>query len=99
MTFIGMLLTGIATVQPMPVLSSWTAAATTIAAALGAHLAGRQYRRLAITFGNTALRLEEVITTAGTVARSPEGQAQFVDQVEGILAAQNGSWPESLRAQ
>ena len=98
-TFIGMLLTGIATVQPMPVLSSWTAAATTIAAALGAHLAGRQYRRLAITFGNTALRLEEVITTAGTVARSPEGQARFVDQVEGILAAQNGSWPESLRAQ
>ena len=98
-TFIGVVLTGIATVQPTTVLSSWTAAATTIAAALGAHLAGRQYRRLAITFNNTALLLDDVIATAGTAARSLSGQTRFIDQVEGILAAQNGSWPEALRAQ
>ena len=98
-TFIGVALTSIATVQPTPMLSAWTAAATTIAAALGAHLAGRQYRRLAITFDTTALLLDDVIATAGTAAQSPDGQTRFIDQVEGILAAQNGSWPETLRAQ
>lgn len=103
-TLIGAVLTGIAAVQPTLAppaltLSSWTAAATTIAAALGAHLAARQYRRLAITFGNTALRLDDAIAAAGTASRSPEGQARFIDQVEGILAAQNGGWPETLRAQ
>lgn len=98
-TVIGMLLTAVATIQPTWLLAPWTAAATTIAATVGAYLGARQFHRLAVTFGNTAFRLNDLIATAGTAARSPDGQARFIDQVEGILAAQNGDWPATLRGQ
>lgn len=98
-TLTGAILTSIAAAHPTLALSSWMAAATTIAAALGAHLAASQYRQLATRFRHTALLLDDVIATEKTAALSPGGQARFVDQIEGILAAQNGNWPRTVRAQ
>jgi hypothetical protein len=98
-TAVGAVLTAVAAAQPSLPLSSWTAAATTVAAALGAYLAARQFRRLAVTFADTALQLDDVIATAGAAAQSPQAQARFVDQTEAILAAQTGTWPQLMASQ
>jgi hypothetical protein len=91
-TSIGVILSAIAGFVPSWRLSTWTAAATTIAAALGAHLAATQHQRIATTYAATADQLERLIADIDPNAATPEQQAQFVAAVERILVAQNGGW-------
>ena len=77
-------------------LSTWTAAATTIAAALGAHLAATQHQRIAATYAATADQLERLIADIDPDTATPEQQAQFVADVERVLVAQNEGWTDLI---
>ena len=94
-TGVGVVLSAIAAFVPSWHLSAWTAAATTIAAAVGAHLAATQHQRIAAGYAATADQLERLIVGIPATA-TPEQQAQFVADVERILAAQNGAWTDLL---
>jgi SMODS and SLOG-associating 2TM effector domain 1/Protein of unknown function (DUF4231) len=91
-TGIGVILSAVAGFLPSWRLSTWTAAATTIAAALGAHLAATQHQRIAATYAGTADQLERLIADIDPDTTSPEQQAQFVADVERILVAQQEGW-------
>jgi SMODS and SLOG-associating 2TM effector domain 1/Protein of unknown function (DUF4231) len=91
-TGIGVILSAVAGFVPSLRVSTWTAAATTIAAALGAHLAATQHQRLAATYAATADQLERLIADIDPETATPEQQAQFVADVERILVAQQEGW-------
>jgi hypothetical protein len=91
-TGIGVILSAITGFVPAWRLSTWTAAATTIAAALGAHLAATQHQRIAATYAATADQLERLIADIDPDAVTPEQQAQFVADVERVLVAQKEGW-------
>ena len=91
-TGIGVILSAVAGFVPSWRLSTWTAAATTIAAAVGAHLAATQHQRIAATYATTADQLERLIAGIDPDTATPEQQAQFVADVERILLAQNEGW-------
>jgi hypothetical protein len=95
-TGVGVVLSAIAAFVPSWHLSAWTAAATTIAAAVGAHLAATQHQRIAAAYAATADQLERLIVSIDPATATPEQQAQFVADVERILAAQNGAWTDLL---
>jgi hypothetical protein len=77
-------------------LPTWTAAATTIAAALGAHLAATQHQRIAAAYAATADQLERLIAFFDPATGTPVQQAQFVADVERVLAVQNEGWADLL---
>ena len=91
-TSFGVILSAIAGFVPSWRLSTWTAAATTIAAALGAHLAATQHQRIATTYATTTDQLERLIADIDPDVATPEQQAQFAAAVERILVAQNEGW-------
>jgi hypothetical protein len=95
-TGVGAILSAIAGVVPSWHLSTWTAAATTIAAAVGAHLAATQHQRIAATYAATADQLERLIAGIDPATATPDQQAQFVADVERVLAAQNQGWTDLL---
>ena len=95
-TGLGVILSAIAGFVPSWHLSTWTAAATTIAAAVGAHLAATQHQRIAATYAATADQLERLIAGIDPATATPEQQAQFVADVERVLAAQNEGWTDLL---
>ena len=92
----GVILSAIASVLHSQHWSAWTAAATTIAAAVGAHLAATQHQRIAATYAATADHLERLIAGIDPDAATPEQQAQFVADVERVLAVQNQGWTDLL---
>ena len=80
-----------------PCLTTGTpAAATTIAAAFGTHLAARQHQRIAASYAATADQLERLIVGVDVKTASADRQAQFVADVERVLAAQNEGWVDLL---
>ena len=91
-TGFGVILSAIAGFVPSWRLSTWTAAATTIAAAVGAHLAATQHQRIAATYATTSDQLERLIAGIDPDTATPERQAQFVADVERILLAQKQGW-------
>lgn len=91
-TGIGVVLSAITGFVPAWRLSTWTAAATTIAAALGAHLAATQHQHIAATYAGTGDQLERLIAEIDPDTATPEQQAQFVADIERILVAQNQGW-------
>jgi SMODS and SLOG-associating 2TM effector domain 1/Protein of unknown function (DUF4231) len=91
-TCLGVILSAITGFVPSWRLSTWTAAATTIAAVLGAHLAATQHQRIAATYAATADQLERLITDIDPAAATPQQQAQFAADVERILVAQQEGW-------
>ena len=95
-TSVGVVLSAIAAFVPSWHLSTWTATATTIAAAVGVHLAATQHQRIAATYAATADQLERLIVSIDPAIATPEQQAQFVADVERILAAQDEGWTELL---
>jgi cytochrome c551/c552 len=95
-TGLGVVLSAIAGFVPSWHLSTWTAAATTIAAAVGAHLAATQHQRIAATYAATADQLERLIVGIDPATATPEQQAQFVADVERVLVAQNQGWTDLL---
>ena len=87
-TGIGVIMSALAGFVSSWRLSTWTAAATTIAAALGAHLAATQHQGIAATYAATADQLERLIADIDLATATPEQQSQFVADVERILVAQ-----------
>lgn len=82
-----------------PDLTAWVGVATTVAAAIAAHLAGEQHARIAASYTLTADDLDQLIrdfdpATAGTAAA-----AEFVGKVEAVLARQNQTWVSTLAQQ
>jgi SMODS and SLOG-associating 2TM effector domain 1/Protein of unknown function (DUF4231) len=92
----GVVLSAIASAVHSRHLSTWTAAATTIAAAVGVHLAATQHQRIAATYAATADQLDRLIAGIDPATATPEQQAQFVADVERVLAAQNAGWTDLL---
>jgi hypothetical protein len=75
-----------------PDLSAWVAVATTVGAALAAHLASTQHDRIAARYASTADELQRLRLRLGGGVPSPEAAAQFVADVERVLAGQNQGW-------
>ncbi len=95
----GVVLAAVAGVLPGSHLAAWTAAATTIAAAIGAHLAAGQHQRIAASYASTADQLDRLIAEVDPVGAGPDRQAQFVADVERVLAAQNSGWTDLFNPQ
>lgn len=91
-TCIGVILSAVAGFVPSWRLSTWTAAVTTIAAAVGAHLAATQHQRIAATYAATTDQIERLIAGIDPDTATPEQQGQFVADVERILLAQKEGW-------
>jgi hypothetical protein len=92
----GVVLAATTGLLPSVRLPTWTAAATTIAAALGAHLAATQHQRIAVAYAATADQLERLIAFFDPATAAPGQQAQFVADVERVLAVQNEGWADLL---
>ena len=95
-TAAGAVLAAIAGALPGAHLAAWTAAATTIAAAFAAHVAATQHQRIAASYAATADQLERLIVGAEAKKASTDLQAQFVADVERVLAVQNNGWVDLL---
>ena len=95
----GVVLAAVAGVLPGSHLAAWTAAATTIAAAIGAHLAAGQHQRIAASYASTADQLDRLIAEIDPVGAGPDRQARFVADVERVLAAQNAGWTDLFSPQ
>jgi hypothetical protein len=77
-------------------LTAWTAAATTVAAALAAHVAATQHERIASSYAATVDQLDRLIAAVDLKTESADRQAQFVADVERVLATQNEGWTDLL---
>ena len=77
-------------------LTAWTAAATTVAAALAAHVAATQHERIASSYAATVDQLDRLIAAVDPKTESADRQAQFVADVERVLATQNEGWTDLL---
>jgi hypothetical protein len=95
-TGVGVVLAAVTGFVPSWRLSTWTAAATTIAVAFGAHLAATQHQGIAAAYAATADQLETLVAGFDPATATPGQQAQFVADVERVLAAQNQGWMDLL---
>jgi len=95
-TGVGVVLAAITGFVPSWRLSTWTAAATTIAATFGAHLAATQHQGIAASYAATADQLETLVAGFDVATATPRQQAEFVADVERALAAQNQGWTDLL---
>ena len=95
-TAAGAVLAAIAGALPGAHLAAWTAAATTVAAAIATHIAATQHQRIAASYAATADQLERLIVGVDAKKASTDRQAQFVADVERVLAAQNNGWIDLL---
>ena len=98
-TGVGVVLAAVTGFAPSWRLSTWTAAATTIAAAFGAHLAATQHQAVAAAYAATADQLETLLAGFDRTSATPEQAARFVADVERVLAAQNQGWTDLLSPQ
>jgi hypothetical protein len=95
-TAVGFVLSTVSGFTPDWRLSTWTAAATTVAAAVGAHLAATRHQGVAAACAATADQLETLVAGFDDASATPEQQARFVADVERVLAAQNQGWTDLL---
>jgi hypothetical protein len=95
-TGFGVILSAITGFVPSWRLSTWTAAATTVAAAVGAHLAATQHQRIAAAYAATVDQLEQLVAGIEPSTASADQQAQFVADIERVLLAQNEGWMDLL---
>jgi hypothetical protein len=91
-TAIGAVLAAVGGVLSETQLTAWTAAAATVATAFATHLAAAQHQRIAASYAATADQLDRLITGIDPTTAGPDEQAQFVADVERVLAAQNDGW-------
>jgi Flp pilus assembly protein TadB len=75
-----------------PNLSAWVAVATTAGAAFAAHLASQQHDRVADSYARTVLSLNDAIRRFAAESATKEEAAEFVANVEQVLAAHNDAW-------
>ncbi len=84
-------LVGFAELAEVARLGAWVGLATTASSAVAAHLAAGRYDRLAMSYAHAATQLDRLIVSRELPAPTVT-DASFVDAVESVLAAQNGSW-------
>jgi SMODS and SLOG-associating 2TM effector domain 1/Protein of unknown function (DUF4231) len=95
-TLAGAALSAVAGALPGQHLAAWTAAATTIAVAFATHIAATQHQRIAASYAATADQLEHLIVAVDPKTASGDRQAQFIADVERVLATQNNGWVDLL---
>jgi hypothetical protein len=95
-TAAGTVLAAVAAALPGLHLSAWTAAATTIAAAIATHLAATHHERIAASYAATTDQLDRLIADIDPATTDPDRQAQLVADVERVLATQNNGWTDLL---
>jgi hypothetical protein len=95
-TAAGAVLAAVAAAVPGAHLAAWTAAATTIAAAFAAHIAATQHQRIAASYAATADQLQRLVDGVDPKTATADQQAQFVADVERVLAVQNNGWVDLL---
>ena len=95
-TAAGVVLAAIAGALPGAHLAAWTAAATTIAAAFATHIAATQHQRIAASYASTADQLQRLVDGVDVRTASADQRAQFVADVERVLAIQNDGWVDLL---
>ena len=95
-TAAGAVLAAVGAAMPGWHLSAWTAAATTIAAAVGAYIAASQHERIAAAYAATADQLDRLIAGIDPSTAGAAQQAQFAADVERVLATQNAGWTDLL---
>ena len=95
-TAAGAVLAAVAAAVPSWHLAAWTAAATTIAAAFATHIAATQHQRTAAAFASTADQLQRLVDGVDPNTANADQQAQFVAEVERVLAVQNEGWVDLL---
>jgi hypothetical protein len=98
-TAVGVVLAAVTGFLPSWRLSTWTAAATTISAAFGAHLAATRHQDVAAAYAATADQLETLVAGFDPSSATPDQQARFVADVERVLAAQNQGWTDLLSSE
>jgi hypothetical protein len=92
------LLSAVGGALPGTDVSAWVGVATTIAAALAAHLAGTQHARIAARYGVTVAEIDRIMGRFDPATATGAEAAEFVAGVEGVLAAQNDTWISTLEA-
>jgi hypothetical protein len=95
-TGLGVVLLTTAALLPAWHLTTWTTAAATIAAALGAHIAATGHQRIAESYAGTADQLDRLIAGIDPENSTAAQQARFVADVERVLAVQNRGWTDLL---
>jgi conflict system pore-forming effector with SLATT domain/uncharacterized protein DUF4231 len=95
-TAAGAVLAAVAAALPGAHLAAWIAAATTIAAAFATHIAAIQHQRIAASYATTADQLQRLVDGVDPKTASADQQAQFVADVERVLAVQNDGWVDLL---
>jgi hypothetical protein len=95
-TAAGAVLAAVAAAVPGAHLAAWTAAATTIAAAFATHIAATQHQRIAASYAATADQLQRLVDGVDPKTATADQQAQFVADVERVLAVQNNGWVDLL---
>ena len=95
-TAAGTALAALGGVMPSWHVSAWTAAATTIAAAFASHIAAAQHQRIAASYAITADQLDRLVAAVDPDTTDAGRQAQFVSDVERVLATQNEGWADLL---
>ncbi|MFN2496522.1 MAG: DUF4231 domain-containing protein [Pseudonocardiaceae bacterium] len=95
-TLVAAALAALASTLSLPDLSAWVGVATTLGAAIAAHLAATQHDRIAASYARTADQLGRLISGLDPDAATPEEGARFVREVERVLAAQNDGWVSLL---
>jgi len=97
-TGMGVTFSALTTAVPSWQLSIWTAAATTIAAAIGAQVSATRYQRVAEAYAVTTDQLDRLIAGFDPTVATPDEQTLFVTEVERVLANQNNGWTDLLSA-
>jgi hypothetical protein len=95
-TLAGVVLSALTGFLPSWHLTSWTAATATIAAAIGTQLAATQHQRIASEYAATADQLDGLVAGFDAVSAGPARRAEFVAEVERVLANQNDGWTDLL---
>lgn len=95
-TAAGAVLAAVAAALPGAHLAAWTAAATTIATAFATHIAATQHLRIAASYAATVDQLQRLIDGVNPKTASADQRAQFVADVERVLAVQNDGWVDLL---
>ena len=84
--------------EPTLDLAAWVAVLTTLGTAVAAHISGRRYDFLVLTYRTTARHLESLINEWRSVERPLDAAAwdSFVQRCEAVIAQANQSWITKL---
>jgi hypothetical protein len=91
-TAVAAVLAGVGGILHIGGLAAWISVATTVSAAISAHLASTQHERIATGYASTAGDLADLLAGFDVGTAGATEQARFVADVERVLAAQNDGW-------